>query len=58
MSLILSNNPNPNKKIQTDPTMDELLPQQAAHHVGAEVNNVLDLPEGLLHRLEGKNTDS
>lgn len=35
--------------------MDELLPQQAAHHVGAEVNNVLDLPEGLLHRLEGKN---
>lgn len=35
--------------------MDELLPQQAAHHVGAEVDDVLDLPEGLLHRLEGKN---
>lgn len=36
------------------PTVDELLSQQAAHHVGAEVNDVLDLPEGLLHRLEDK----
>lgn len=42
----------------TDPTVDKRLPQQAAHDVGAEVNNVLDLPEGLLHRLEGKHTAS
>lgn len=38
----------------TDPAVDKLLPQQAAHDVGAEVHDVLDLPEGLLHRLQGK----
>lgn len=43
--------------VNTYPTVDELLPQQAAHDVGAEVNDVLDLPEGLLHCLEGKHTD-
>ncbi len=36
--------------------VDELLSQQAAHHVGAEINNVLDLPEGLFHRLQDENT--
>lgn len=36
--------------------VDELLSQQAAHHVGAEVNDVLDLPVGLLHCLEDKHT--
>lgn len=44
--------------MSTDPTVDKLLPQQAAHDVGAEVNNVLDLPEGLFHRLKGKHTAS
>lgn len=38
----------------TDPTVDKLLSQQNAHHVGAEVNNVLDLPEGPLCSLERK----
>lgn len=42
--------------MSTDPTADKLLPQQAAHDVGAEVDDVLDLPEGLFHRLEGKHT--
>lgn len=32
--------------------VDELVAQQSAHHVGAEVDNVLDLPEGLLRRLK------
>lgn len=36
------------------PTVDELLSQQAGHHIRAEVNNVLDLPEGLLHCLQDK----
>ena len=39
------------------PTVDELLSQQAAHHVGAEVNNVLDLSKSLLHCLEDKHKD-
>lgn len=38
------------------PTVDELLPEQAAHHVGAEVHDVLDLPVGLLRRLEDEHT--
>lgn len=37
--------------------VDELLSQQAAHHVGAEVDDVLDLSEGLLHCLQDKHTD-
>jgi len=41
----------------THPAVDELLSQQAAHHVGAEVHDVLDLPEGLLHALQDKHTD-
>lgn len=36
------------------PTVDELLPQQTTHNVGAEVNNVLDLPERLLSCLQDK----
>lgn len=36
----------------THPTVDKLLPQQDAHDIGAEVHNVLDLPEGLLCALE------
>lgn len=32
--------------------MDELFSQQNAHDIGAEVHNVLDLPEGLLCTLE------
>lgn len=32
--------------------MDKLFSQQNAHDIGAEVHNVLDLPEGLLCTLE------
>lgn len=42
--------------VNTNPTVDKLVPEQAAHDVGAEVNNVLDLPEGLFHGLQGKHT--
>lgn len=34
--------------------MDKLFSQQSAHYVGAEVDNVLDLPEGLLCTLKKK----
>lgn len=44
--------------MSTYPTVDKLLPQQAAHDVGAEVDDVLDLPEGLFHCLKGKQTAS
>lgn len=39
------------------PTVDELLSQEAAHHIGAEVDNVLNLPESLLCCLENKHKE-
>lgn len=41
---------------KSHPAVDELVPQQAAHDVGGEVHDVLDLPEGLLRRLNTKTT--
>lgn len=34
------------------PTVDKFFPQQAAYDIGGEVHDVLDLPEGLLRRLQ------
>lgn len=43
-------------QLDTHPTVDELLSQQAAHDDGAEVDDVLDLPERLLCCLQNKHT--
>lgn len=38
--------------------MDKLFSQQNAHDIGAEVHNVLDLPEGLLCTLEWRKVNT
>lgn len=39
------------------PAVDELLSQEAAHHIRTEVNDVLNLPESLLRCLENKHKE-